>query len=206
MFRVAGVPTVLRLGDPRFVAQNHEDRGRTTDVSTYPTAPAQGQRTGTAPARPGTLTAALLITVLVGLAEIVNGIVILTGGMDLATKLAAKSMDILNVDLGANLNNQLLQDSAQVIQSGLQARAYILIVFGAAMLLFGLLARNAATWARVLVTISAVVTMGISGFIVIDVNTTIMMILGAVAALGSIVAIVVTWLGPNGRYAKARKA
>lgn len=175
-------------------------------MSTYPTAPAQGQRTGTAPARPGTLTAALLITVLVGLAEIVNGIVILTGGMDLATKLAAKSMDILNVDLGANLNNQLLQDSAQVIQSGLQARAYILIVFGAAMLLFGLLARNAATWARVLVTISAVVTMGISGFIVIDVNTTIMMILGAVAALGSIVAIVVTWLGPNGRYAKARKA
>ena len=175
-------------------------------MSTYPTAPAQGQRTGTAPARPGTLTAALLITVLVGLAELVNGIVIVTGGMDLANKLAAKSMDILNVDLGANLNNQLLQDTAKEMQSGLQARAYILIVFGAAMLLFGLLARNAATWARVLVTISAVVTMGISGFIVIDVNTTLMMILGAVAALGSIVAIVFTWLGPNGRYAKARKA
>ncbi|TCO58245.1 hypothetical protein [Actinocrispum wychmicini] len=175
-------------------------------MSTYPTTPAQGNRTGAAPVRPGTLKAAVLIAVVVGLAEVVNAVVMLTGGMDLAAKLAAKGLDILNLDLGADLNNQVIKEAATQMQSTLQGRAFILLVFGVGMLLFGLLMTKAATWARVLVTIFAALTLGMSGFVLLDVNTTLMMVLGAVATLGAIVSIVTTWLGPNGRYAKALKA
>jgi hypothetical protein len=176
-------------------------------VSTYPTAPAQGQSTGAAPSKPGTLTAAVVIAVVAGLAAVVNGAMTLAGGMDLARQLAAKAVDTVGglPDLGADANNQILDAAATAALGTIQSRAYMVLVFGAALLLFGVLMRNAATWARVLVTISAVLTLGVSGLIALDLGTGLMIGLGWVAVLGSVLAIIVTWLGPNGRYAKARK-
>src|SRR3954471_13388997 len=52
---------------------------RSTHVSAYPVTPARTS----APRRPGTLTAALVVTVLTAITSIVNGILIATGGTDL---------------------------------------------------------------------------------------------------------------------------
>jgi hypothetical protein len=179
-------------------------------VSTYPTAPAQGQSTGARPAKPGTLTAAVIIAVGAGLAAVVNGAMTLAGGKDLAKEVAAKAVDAVgglpDLGLGADANNQILDAAATAAQSTIQSRAYMVLVFGAALLLFGFLMRNAATWARVMVTVSAVLTLGVSGLVALDIGTSLMIGLGWVAVLGSILAIIVTWLGPNGRYAKAHKA
>jgi hypothetical protein len=74
---------------------------------------------------------------------------------------------------------------------------------GVALLVFGLLMRKAATWTRVLVTISAALTIVFSLIIVGDETTPTMAGLAMLAMLGGIVAIVLTWLPANGRYAKA---
>jgi hypothetical protein len=180
-------------------------------VSTYPTAPAQGQRTEAAPAKPGTLTAAVGIAAVSGLAAVVNGAMTLAGAKDIAKELAAKAAAVaadalggLPSDLGVD-TSKVYDGAAELIVPTIQSRAYMVLVFGAALLLFGVFMRNAATWARVLVTISAVLTLGISGLIALDLGTGLMIALGWVAVLGSVVTIVMTWLSPNGRYAKARK-
>jgi hypothetical protein len=179
-------------------------------VSTYPTAPAQGRTTaGVAPEKPGTLKAAVGIAVVTALAAVANGALTLVGGKDLAKELAQKAADSIgglpDIGLGAGVNDKILDVAATEALSSIQTRAYITIVFGALLLLFGLLMGKAGTGPRVMVTISAVMAMGISFIIILDIGTTLMLALGWVTVIGAVVTIVVTWLGPNGRYAKARK-
>jgi hypothetical protein len=179
-------------------------------VSTYPTAPAHGgYNTTAAPAsKPATLLAAVAISVISGLAALTNGVLMLTGGAKLAADMAAQSLaDIAGVSVEeARATAGLALDAALgEVQSTIETRAYIAIVFGGALALFGFLMRNAATYARVLVTITAVLAAGISMIVALDVSTSLMAGLAWVAVLGSLISIVMTWLSPNGRYAKARK-
>lgn len=180
-------------------------------MSTYPTTPAySGQTAGAAPSMPGTLKAALGVTILAALAAIVNGIMILTGGEQLAREIGAKAVSILtgeSTDVILAGNSAILDVAAEAAKSTLETRAYMLIVPGALLLLFGLLMTKAATWARVMVTISASLLLLLAGIISLDTTggTGAMLAIGWVATLGSIAAIVLTWLSPNGRYAKARK-
>jgi hypothetical protein len=180
-------------------------------VSTYPTTPAySGQAAGAAPSMPGTLKAALGVTIVAALAAIVNGIMIMTGGTELAREIGAKAVSILtgeSTDAILAGGGTILDVATDAAASTLQTRAYMLIVPGALLLLFGLLMTKAATWARVMVTISASLLLLLAGIISLDTTggTGTMLAIGWVATLGSIAAIVLTWLSPNGRYAKARK-
>ncbi|MBP2321059.1 putative membrane protein [Kibdelosporangium banguiense] len=180
-------------------------------MSTYPTTPAySGQTAGAAPAKPATLKAALGVTILAALAAIVNGIMILTGGPELAREIAANAVSILtgeSIDTILAEGGSILDVAAEAATSTLQTRAYLLIVPGALVLLFGLLMTKAATWARVMVTISAAFLLLFAGIISLDTvgSTGTMLAIGWVATLGAIASIVLTWLSPNGRYAKALK-
>ncbi|MEV4310818.1 hypothetical protein [Actinocrispum sp. NPDC049592] len=173
-------------------------------MSTYSTAPA-----GTVPAKkPGTLMAAIVLAVVSGAAAIANGAMMLAGGAQLAKDLVVQGVADLagvTVDQAKDLGGSFLETELNQIESTVHTRAYLVIFAGAVMLLFGLAMGKAATWARVMVTIGAVLTLGASAIVALDVATSLMKGLGWAAALGAIVTIVVTWLGPNGRYAKVVK-
>jgi hypothetical protein len=172
-------------------------------VSTYSTAPVQA-----APSRPGTLKAAIVLAIVTGVAAIANGAMMLAGGAKLAKDLVVQGVADLtgvSVDEAKAVGGALLESELKRIESAVQAKGYLVIVAGVALVLFGLLMNKAATWARVLVIICSVLTLGSSTIIVLDVTTSLMSALGWAAFLGSIITIVMTSLSANGRYAKALK-
>jgi hypothetical protein len=153
------------------------------------------------------LTATISIVVLTALAAIVNGVMIATGGKELL-KSALENAGLggltdSDLDLAAQLAGY---DSLDGYLSTFAMRGYLAIAGGAALLLFGLFMSKAATWARVLVTISAALTMIFSFIIVGSDSTTTMAGLGMLAILGAILSIIFTWLPANGRYGKAVRA
>ncbi len=162
--------------------------------------------TRAAAGRPGTLTAAMVVTVLTAIASIVNGILIATGGSDLIKDILVDS----GVPAGALSDENL--ESAVVLagyaslddfESTFAVRGYLAVAAGVALVLFALLARRAATWARTLLTVSALLAMAFAGIIVADETTTTMAMLSMATIAGAVLAIVLTWLPANGRYAKA---
>jgi hypothetical protein len=124
------------------------------------------------------LTATIGIIVVTGLVMLAVGIMIATG----AKELFRESLEDFT---GASLTDADLEEFARIggnisldeYLSTYATRGYLAIAGGVLLVLFGLCMTKAATWARVLV-----------------------------AVLGCVLAIVFTWLPPNGRYAKALKA
>lgn len=159
--------------------------------------------------RPASLTAAMGAVILSGVAAIATAVVILAGGLDLVKELgndlAAKELGVSAAEAQETLTNLGLpmEDLYTEWQSTFQTRAYLMLVLGAAMVVFGLLMRKAATWARVLVTIVAVLTAGFGFVVATDVASTMMLALAWVAVLAGLVGIILTWLPANRRYAKA---
>jgi dolichyl-phosphate-mannose--protein O-mannosyl transferase len=152
------------------------------------------------------LTATLSIVVLTALVSIVNGVMIATGGKDLLREALENAglggLSDADLDLASQLAGY---DSLDNYLSTFAMRGYLAIAGGAVLLLFGLLMRNAATWARVMVTISAVLAMVFSLVVVAGDSTPMMAGLALLTVLGGILAIIFTWLPANGRYAKARR-
>ena len=162
-------------------------------------------------ARPGTLTAAIGLAVLTALAAIANAVIILAGGLDLVkevgNEIVAAELGVSEAELEEALDfvgpavDQLYAEA----QSTFQTRAYLILACGAALLVFGLLMRKAATAHRVLVTVAAALTIVFAAVIATDAGTSAMIGLGWAAVVGSLVTIVLTWLPANGKYAKAAK-
>jgi hypothetical protein len=88
-------------------------------------------------------------------------------------------------------------------ESTFAMRGYLALGAGVVLLLFALLMRKAATWARALVTVAALLTAAFAGIIIADDTTTTMAMLSLVTVLGAVLTIIFTWLPANGRYAKA---
>jgi hypothetical protein len=153
------------------------------------------------------LTATISIVVLTALAAIVNGIMIATGGKELFKSILENAglggMSDGDLDLAAQLAGY---DSLDSYLSAFAMRGYLAVAGGVAMLLFGLFMTKAATWARVLVTISAALTMVFSVIIVGGDSNGTMAALGLLAILGAVLSIIFTWLPANGRYGKALRA
>jgi hypothetical protein len=153
------------------------------------------------------LVATISIIVVTGLVALVNGIMIATGGKELFKEALANAGfgEFTDADL-ESLAQLGGYDSLDSYLSTFTTRGYLSVAGGVALLLFGLCMTKAATWARVLVTITAPLTM-IFSFIIVGTDSTSMMAgLGLLTALGCVLAIIFTWLPPNGRYAKALKA
>jgi hypothetical protein len=202
---------VLRLGGSTWLSPGiPQNQGELKHVSTYPTVPTQsGQSTVSAPSKPGTLKAAMFVAIAAGLAAIVDGVLILAGGIELAKEVSisalAQESGISIEEATQTAGGAILDVVAKEVQSTLASRAYMALVFGGLLLVFGLLMNKGALWARILVTITGVLTVLFAGRIATDVGTTVMLALGWVAALAALVAIVLAWLPANGRYAKAIK-
>lgn len=156
--------------------------------------------------RPGLLNASIIIVVLTALAAIVNGVMIATGGKELLTQALENAglggLSDADLDLAAQLAGYTSLDD---YLSTFAMRGYLVLAGGVALLLFGVLMRKAATWARVLVTISAALTMIFSLMVVASDTTSAMAGLGLLAVLGAILSIIFVWLPANGRYAKAQR-
>jgi hypothetical protein len=170
-------------------------------VSAYPVTPERS-----AVRRPGTLTAAIVVTVLTAIASIVNGIMIATGGSDLIKDILTDSG--LPADM---VSDAMLESAVQIagytslddFESTFAMRGYLALGAGVALVLFALLMRKAATWVRALVTVAALLSMAFAGMIIADDTTTTMALLSMVTVLGAVLSIIFTWLPANGRYAKA---
>jgi hypothetical protein len=159
-----------------------------------------------APRRPGTLTTAVVLTVLTAIASVVNGILIATGGSDLIKDILADSGLPTEALSDANLETAVAiagYGSLDDFESTFAMRGYMALGAGVLLLVFALLARRAATWARALLTVAALLTMVFAGVIVADETTTTMAMLSLVTILGAVLSIIFMWLPANGRYAKA---
>jgi hypothetical protein len=171
-------------------------------VSAYPVTPERAS----AARRPGTLTAALVVTVLTAITSIVNGILIATGGTDLikdimvdsgvpASMLSDDSLELAVTTAGyASLDD---------FESTFAMRGYLALGAGILLVVFALLARKAATWARAMLTVAALLALAFAGIIVADETTTTMAMLSLLTILGAVLSIIFAWLPANGRYAKA---
>ncbi|HEX6354302.1 hypothetical protein [Actinophytocola sp.] len=154
--------------------------------------------------RPGLLTAAIGIVVVTALASIVNGVMIATGGRELLeTVFEEAGLSAADLEFAVTLSGY---DSVDSYLSTFHMRGYLVLAGGALLLLFGLCMTKAATWARVLVTISAALTLVFSLMIIGTDSTATMAALSMLAMLGAILAIIFTWLPANGRYKNALKA
>jgi hypothetical protein len=154
--------------------------------------------------------AAMCVTILSGLSAVAYGVITLAGGVELAKEIGAKAVSIVtgeSVDAIMAEGGSLLDLATTAAQGTLEVRAYLLIVPGALLLLFGLLMGKASTAVRVLATIAAAFTILFGGIVGLDSEaaTTIMAITSWVSALGAIACIPLMWLSANGRYAKALK-
>jgi hypothetical protein len=153
------------------------------------------------------LTATIGIIVVTGLVLLAVGIMIATGAKEL---FRASLEDIA----GTSLTDADLEDLAGIagydsLDSYLSTyamRGYLAVAGGVLLVLFGLCMTKAATWARVMVTITAPIAMIFAFIVVGGDSTTTTAALGLVAVLGCVLTIIFTWLPPNGRYAKALKA
>jgi hypothetical protein len=155
--------------------------------------------------RPGLLTSAIGIVVVTALAAIANGVLIATGGKELVKELLENAAGVgqltdADIEFAATLGGY---ESLDAFVSAITMRGYLVAGAGIALLLFGVLMRKAATWARVLVTISSVAVMLFSGVVLADETNGTMAGLSMLAILGAILSIIFTWLPANGRYAKA---
>jgi hypothetical protein len=174
-------------------------------VSSYPETSARPASANPA-RRPGTLTTAMVFAIVGGLAAIGNGIKILTGGKDLIQDLIVQAAGIPAEALSSEdweFIEELSGISMTELESTFQTRSYIVLAGGVLLVLFGVLMSKAAVWARALVTVGAVLTMGISAVIVADEANGAMVGLGLLAIVASLVALILVWLPPNNRYARS---
>ncbi|RBM10535.1 hypothetical protein DI005_35635 [Prauserella sp. PE36] len=151
--------------------------------------------------RPGTLLAAIVVAVAGGLATVVNGILMATGGDDLAIDILASALGEPAESIRAAGADFVVAEVADT----LSGRGTMALAFGGGLLVFGLLLARAALWARILVTIFALLTVLIAGRVVTDDGTGTLIALGVAGLLCALVTIVLAWLPANGRYAKALK-
>ncbi|QWF82229.1 hypothetical protein [Amycolatopsis sp. CA-230715] len=161
--------------------------------------------------RPGTLVAAMAVAVVSALAGIVSGVLYLTGGEELERDITARTLASVSgesADAIKAAGGALFEYGVKEVHGVLQARMVMAVVLGALLLLFGLLVRGGAMWARVLVTLCALANAGIALRIATDAEAGTGAIRGIawLAVAAAVASIVAVWLPANGRYAKARKA
>jgi hypothetical protein len=153
------------------------------------------------------LVATISIVVVTALAAIVNGIITATGGKEVVKQAFENaglgSLSDADLDTMAQLAGY---DSMDDVLSAFTMRGYLVAGCGVLLLIFGVLMRKAATFARVMVTISAVLVMVFSLLILGDETTGTMAGLAMLAIVGGILSIIFTWLPANGRYGKAVRA
>ena len=198
-------------GGPAYVTRyfTGTNKGRQTQVSSYPQTSDRPAAIGSA--RPATLMAAIGAAAVAGLAAIVNGLLVIATGpdivIDIAAKVAGVSRSELESSLGGSVGVDAFKSAAESDYDIIKNRAMAVLICGVLLLAAGLLMRKAALWARILVTLFGLATAGFSLLIASksDEGTTTMIVLGWLAMLVAVVAIIASWLPANARYAKSAR-
>ncbi|WP_326806603.1 MULTISPECIES: hypothetical protein [unclassified Streptomyces] len=190
----------------------------------YPqTAPPQGgthpgvpgtRRAAAPPRRPGLVVAMLVTAVLAALSGAIGSMLVFVGGKDLADENVRKAVDndpsAVGLPSGTTaadiekLSGTMWDDVVTEWQGTMSARATIALVFAVALLLFALLARNGAVWARVMITIVALLAAAFPHALILrDAAPSGLYMTSIAAILLGLLALVMCWLPPVGRYKKA---
>lgn len=177
-------------------------------MSAYPEA--SSRAAASSPTRPATLLAAIAAAAVAALAAIIYAVTVLAAGPDLLKDILIEKAKKagLPADTVDALGAEILRDAASDDYDTLEARAYFMLVCGGLLLLFTLFMLKGALWARIMVTIFGVATVGLGAILAgkTDESTQMMTLLSWLAVIVAVVAIVLTWLPANGRYAKSAKS
>ncbi|MER0241791.1 hypothetical protein AAHZ94_07090 [Streptomyces sp. HSW2009] len=166
--------------------------------------------------RPGLFLALLLTSALAALSGVFGAVLVFAGGTDMAE---TNVKDVIDdhpdvLGLGSEFTaadfkqvtgpmwDELISDR----QDTLTARATMVAVFAAFALIATLLARKAATWSRVLITLTALVSLIPHFLIVGDYEPASVTALSYLAIVASALAVVLCWLPAVGRYGREMKA
>ncbi len=158
-------------------------------------------QTGASLTRPVTVTLAFLGALVAGAVSLLGAILLMTGATDAVMAQAAADLGVDPATLTAATSPGDFDSAANILHS----RALIAIVISVVVLLLALAARNAATWARLVLTLALLASVGLSFVVVRNVAPTATKLLDIVAILLSLGAVVVLFLGPTNRYARARR-
>lgn len=173
--------------------------------------------------KPGTLLALVVISAISALSGLVGAIYVFAGGRGLAesyaTNLVTSNPELFDLDsVMETMGTDNAQDVVELAKSvdmwdsvvsiahaELIFKAFLLIVFAAPLLLFTLFALKGATWARVLITIFAILSLFGGLATAFGYGPQLLNITGFIGLPTAIIAVVLCWLPANNRYAKARK-
>ncbi|GAA4263124.1 hypothetical protein [Dactylosporangium darangshiense] len=151
------------------------------------------------PSRPATLGLAFLGALLSGVLALAGSILLYTGAHDVAVK---QGIGADNADaLGQELTDSIVSDAVHT----LQLRGISGIVSAVLILAVALAARNAATWARVVLTVLLVGGLCAGGVQVADIAPAATKALDVAAIVLNLAVVVLLFLPATNAYAKARK-
>jgi hypothetical protein len=159
----------------------------------------------------------LAAAVLAAFSGAIGSVLVFVGGKDLADENVRNAVDSdptavgLPSDTSAadlkRLSGTMWDDVVVEWQGTMSTRAVVALVFAVALLLFALFARKGAVWARVMVTILALLSVGFPhGLILSDAPPASLEMTSRAAALLALLALVMCWLPPVGRYKKALRS
>ena len=181
----------------------------------HPTGPTGPTRR--AARRPGTLAALVWTSVLSSVAAIIGAVLVFAGGDGMAedniNDVIQDHPDVVGLPSGTTaadikaLSGPLWDEMISDRAGTLAARAGFAVFTALCLLIFALVARrSAAVWARVLITVSAVVALFPHFLILGDYEPDSVVMLSLVSLLTAVAAIVLCWLPPVNRFARERKA
>jgi hypothetical protein len=161
--------------------------------------PAPAFQAAPPPSRPTTLNLAFFGALLSGLLGLVGSILLYTGAHDVAVK---QGVGADNADaLGQELTDSIVTDAVHT----LQLRAISGIVAAVLIIAVALAVRNAATWARVVLTVLLVGGVCAGGVQVADIAPAATKALAVAAIVLNVAVVAVLFLPPTNAYARARK-
>ncbi|WP_238007118.1 hypothetical protein KZZ52_37180 [Dactylosporangium sp. AC04546] len=156
----------------------------------------------TPPTRPATLTFGFLGALLAGLFSAVGSALLIVKAHDLAERTAS---DVLGEDaeslLGSELTAGLVDEAANtLVVRGVTGLVPAVLVLGIALAV-----RNGALWARIVLTVLLLGALCANGLVISDVAPGATKALGVAAIVLSVAVVVLLFLPPTNRYARARR-
>lgn len=171
-----------------------------------PAPPAYGSYGATAPSRPMTLTLAYFGALLTGLLSAVGAALLLVQARDLAEQTARDATSaVLGDGAASEVGSGLLAAAVDDATSTLVARGAMVLVSAVLVVGLALAVRNGALWARIVLAWLLLGSIGVNAITIADVAPDVTVLLGALAMLLAVAVVVLLFLPPTNRYAKARK-
>jgi hypothetical protein len=159
--------------------------------------------------KPATLAISFWLSVVVAVLSIAGALIMIFNGKDTIRAYVEKSVsDTLGTTVSPDIINATVGDELDTAYNKLVVKAVIGLVVAVLILVFALVARNASTPGRVLLTIALVVGMCAGSGLQLqdmDVNPGATIAIASVTPLLSLIAIVCAFLPATNRYAQARK-